>query len=92
MLIPPNRSNTQIPSEGYSHAMGVVSNGNNPTRPEIGVCHGTSSSFTSTKASCQASNTKQSASYCNTPLERQNGTSNEEDIAAIKLETISVFL
>jgi hypothetical protein len=31
MLIPPNRFNTPIPSKGYSHTMGVISNGDNPT-------------------------------------------------------------
>jgi hypothetical protein len=80
----------QIPSEGYSHAMGVVSNGDNPTGPEIEVRHGTSSSFIRTKTSRQACDIKQSASYRNTPLERQSGTSNEEDIVATKLETSSI--
>jgi len=40
----------QIPLEGYSHTMGVVSNGDNPIGPEIRVHYGTSSSSTGTKA------------------------------------------
>jgi hypothetical protein len=80
----------QIPLEGYSHAMGVVSNGDNPIGPEIGVRHGTSSSSIGTKVSCQACDTKRSASYRNTPLEHQSGTSNEEDNVASKLKTSSI--
>ncbi len=70
--------------------MGVVSNGDNPTGPEIEVRHGTSSSFIGTKASRQACDTKRSASYRNTPLKCQSGTSNEEDTTATKLETSSI--
>ncbi len=80
----------QIPLEGYSHTMGVVSNGDNPIGPEIRVRYGTSSSSTGTKASRQAYDTKQSASCHNTPFERQSGTSNEEDIVVTKLETSSI--
>jgi len=35
----------QIPLERYSHTMGVVSNRDNLIGPEIGICHGTSSSI-----------------------------------------------
>jgi hypothetical protein len=90
MLIPPNISNMQIPSEGYSHAMGVVFNGDNPIGPEIGVHRGASFSSTGTKASLQACDSKQSASYRNTALKHQNGTFNEEDTIATKLETSSI--
>jgi hypothetical protein len=41
----------KIPLEGYSHAMGVVSNGDNPIGPKIGIHCGTSSSSIGTKAS-----------------------------------------
>jgi hypothetical protein len=76
--------------KGYSHAMGVISHGDNPTGLEIGVRCGTAPFSTDIKASRQAYDTKQSISCRNTPLEHKSGTSNEEDIAATKLETSSI--
>jgi hypothetical protein len=72
--------------------MGVVFNGDNPTRAEIGVHHGTSSSSSiGTKASRQAYDTKRLASCCNTSLKHQSGTSNEEDTIITMLETYYIY-